>query len=309
MAECFGIQVVVNPVAGSAGSRRVLDELCRRIRDAGWSVRIQATQGPGDARKVAAGCRREEVRALVVAGGDGTVSQVAAGIADGGVPILVVPGGTENIVAKYLRTRLDAEWLWNILRQGREVAFDLPAMNGRRFLILAGIGFDAEVAHRLARDRVRHITHLSYFWPTWRTYWNHRFARLSVEADGAPLYEGPGLVFVGSLPRYAGGLRILHHARPDDALLDVCILQCRRRSTLWRHALNIFLRRHIGGGSVVYRQARHVRVRPAESALNDAAQTTAVPVQLDGDPAGSLPADFEMTPHQARFLVAADWST
>jgi diacylglycerol kinase family enzyme len=303
------IQVLVNPVAGSAGSRGVLETLCRRARDAGWTVRIHATRGPGDIRQVAGRLRREQVRALVVAGGDGTVSEAAAGMADGGVPILIVPRGTENIVAKYLRIRLQADWLWNVLRNGREVAFDIPTMNGRRFLILAGIGFDAEVAHRLARDRGRHITHLSYFWPAWRTYWNHRFARLSVEADGVPLYQGPGLVFVGSLPRYAGGLRILHHARPDDALLDVCILPCRRRSTLWRHALNIFLRRHLGGRGVVYRQARHVRVRPAESALNDAAQTTAVPVQLDGDPAGSLPADFEMTPHQARFLVAADWST
>ena len=294
------VHVVINPVSGRSGGWEVICDLCRRMEAVGWTVAISRTGRIGDARAAATRACSDGARALVVAGGDGTVSEAASGMVGNGVPILVVPRGTENILAKYYGSALDADLLWQTLREGREIAMDIPVTNGRRFMLLAGIGFDAEVVQRLTRERKGHISYLTYFWPLWRTFWSHAYPHLSVEADGVKVFEGAGLAFVGNVPRYAIGLRILDRASPVDGLLDVCVLHCRRQDQLLQHAVNILRRRHVGGRDVIYTQARRVRVQAREQR---------VPLQLDGDFAGWLPegAEFEITGVRARFLVRRDW--
>ncbi len=222
------------------------------------------------------------------------MSEAVRGMEGDGVPILVVPQGTENILAKYLGIRAEADWLWRALVDGSESTLDVPVMNGRPFLLIGGIGFDAEVVRRVTLTRGGHITYLSYFWPLWRTFWGDSFPAISVEVDGQPVHEGPAMVFVGNVPRYAVGFRILEKAVPADGLLDVCVLPCRWQGGVLRHAANVLLRRHLGSRGVVYTQARRVRVWARQP----------VPVQLDGDVAGWLPAEFEMPGKRVRFLVA-----
>lgn len=215
-----------------------------------------------------------------------------------GSPILVVPSGTENILAKYLDVRGNAERLRQILHDGKAVSLDLALRDRRPFLLVAGIGFDAEVVRRLAEDRDGHISYLSYSAPLWRTFWSYRHPQVSVEADGAVVFEGRGMVFIGNVPRYALGLQLLQKASPFDGLLDLCVFECTSQAGLLRHSLNVLLRRHVGTEGVVYRQARNIRVWSKE----------AIDVELDGDFAGSLPATFEILPAAVQFQVAANWS-
>lgn len=294
------VHVVINPVSGRSGSRVVLWELCRRIQATGRTIVVCRTRKAGDAQLAARRACLAGASALLVAGGDGTISEAVGGMRDRGVPILIVPCGTENILAKYLGSALDVESLWRTFLDGREIVMDVPTMNGRCFMLLGGIGFDAEVVSRLSRERKGHISYLTYFWPIWRTFWGHPFSRLSVVADAKTVFDGPGLAFVGNVPRYAIGLRILERARPNDGLLDVCVMRCERPDQLLGHAVNVLARRHVGRDAVVYVQARRVRISAPEEP---------VPIQLDGDLHGWLPAEFEMTSLQVRFRIRPDRPT
>lgn len=293
MTGIVNVQVVVNPVSGGNSGRRALWGLCRRMREAGMRVSTHETRGAGDARRTAARCAAEGASLLVVAGGDGTVNEAVNGLRGSGVPVLVVPAGTENILAKYFRMRLDADWLWEVVRAGRAVDLDVAACGDKRMMLVTGIGFDAEVVRVLSRVRNGHINHLSYFWPLWRTFWSYRHPRLCVEADGRLIHDGPGLALVGNLPRYAIGLRLWPAARPDDGLLDVVVFGCRWQGALLRHAVNALLNRHAGSRGVVHRQAKRVRVWSDRR----------VPVQVDGDRGGRLPVEIVMSGEKARFLV------
>lgn len=285
------VAVVTNPVAGGATSRAIVTELTRRLRAAGRQVLLYRTGGPGEAPRflaeVAGRCS-----AVVAVGGDGTVREVVEGLIDCPKPILIVPAGTENIVAKEFRCRVDVERLWQTFQRGRVRRVDVGLVNDRPFLIVAGVGFDAEVVDRLVDQRAGHITHLSYFWPLWRTFWEHRFWPVRVVVDGEPVYHGPGLVFVGNLARYSLGLRILRDAHTDDGMLDVCIYRCRWQGRLLLHACRTILRTHVGSRGVIYRRCRRVEV------TSDGPLT----VQADGDPAGKVPVSFSVVPGAALFL-------
>lgn len=313
------ISIIANPVSGRGGVSRALASTCQCLEREGFSVTAFETRAAGDAARLSAEARRTGAEALVVIGGDGTVREAAAGLlraTDEGPdhatpPILVIPTGTENILAKYLGLTAAPDQVARVLREGRTLAIDVGLANGSPFLLVAGAGFDAEVVRRLTAERGGHINYASYIHPLWRTFWSFRQPYLQVDADGATVFRGQGMVFVGNVPRYAVGLRLLHKADPSDGLLDLCIFSCRGRLSLLRHAINVLLRRHVKSRGVTYLQAKSVTVRPAEDVrpgdrLDPPRRAAPVHVEIDGDLAGELPMTFEMARRQLHFFVGFD---
>lgn len=283
---------IVNPVAGSAKAGPIVAELRRRLRDAGGRTVVCRTQGAGHAMQLARSLGGN-ADLIVAVGGDGTTREVAEGCVGHRVPIALLPAGTENLVARHLGYELSAECLWSCIVNGRLRPVDVGVVNGRFFLLVIGAGFDAEVVRGVARARRGHISRSDYFWPMWRTFWEYRFPPVRVIADQQVLFEGPGLVMVGNVPLYAMGLRILRDARTDDGLLDVCIYPCRGQSRLLVHSFFTAIRRHVERRDVIYRKAREIRID----------SSVPVALEVDGDCAGTLPAEVSVLPARAIMCV------
>jgi diacylglycerol kinase (ATP) len=283
---------IVNPVAGASSAGRVLTAVARRVRWAGGRARVLQTAERGDAAKLAASVD-DDVDLLVVVGGDGTLREVAQGRAASPLPIALLPVGTENIVARNFGYRPTVESVWSCITRGRVREVDIGIVNGHCFLILVGVGFDAEVVARLARDRRGHITHMDYLWPIWRTFWSHEFPKIHVVADGHEVFSGRGLAFVGNMPRYSLGLRLLRDARDDDGLLDICVYPCGWQGKLIEHAFFTTIRRHVERRSVVYTRAERITIETERPAR----------MQADGDLIGTTPARFEVQPGRAAFCM------
>jgi len=288
------IHIVINPKSGSGLKRRTLAELRAALRVRGQEVVEYRTTCPGDATGYAAGLRDQP--AVVVAwGGDGTARELASGLVGSGVPLLICPVGTENLLAKELRMPGNPRQLAETVTAGRTVECDLARVNGQDFMLIMGIGFDGEVVRRLATIRRGHITHLSYFWPIWRTFWEHDFPRVRVVADGQEVFDDYGLAFVGNISRYAVGLRICRDARYDDGLLDLVVFSCHQQTALVLHAAWTLLRVHPLKGNVLYRQIRQARIETDPP----------VPTQTDGDLGPNTPVDISLHSGRIRLLVPA----
>lgn len=286
------VQFIINPVSGSRRNADLVRSLALRLREDGDSVAIYKTQFAGDARLYAERMS-PDVDIVVAVGGDGTVSEVVHGLIEHPIPIVVVPTGTENILSQEFRIRASAKQLYETINANCRQWIDVGVMNGRHFLIVAGIGFDADVVRRLVSERKGHITYLSYFWPLWRTFWQYRFPPMRVRADGEEIFDGRGLVFVGNIRRYAIGLKILRDAVCDDGKLDLCILRCRWQGSLLNHAAWATLQKHVDRDSVIYRQCTRIEIESEHE----------LAMEIDGDPAGTLPARFSVMPRRGIFLV------
>ena len=286
------IQFIVNPVSGSRRNTTEVLALARRLRADGDYVDIHSTRCAGDARRFAETVPAD-VDVVVTVGGDGTISEVVHGLIEHPIPVVVMPTGTENLLAREFGLRADAHLLYETIQANCRQWIDVGVVNGRHFMIIAGVGFDAEVVHRLVRQRKGHITYMSYFWPLWRTFWGYRYPVIRVTADGQTVFEGRGLAFVGNIGRYAIGLRILLNAVCDDGRLDLCVFPCRWQGTLAFHALWVVRKKHVGWDGVVYRSCREILVETREK----------LALQVDRDPAGFLPARFSVMPRRGIFLV------
>jgi len=286
------VHVIVNPRSGYGGQGQVLTDLKAALRAAEMDFVEYTTRAPEDATRYARQ-HAEHAAAAIVWGGDGTVNEVASGLAGTGVPILACPAGTENLLAKELRVSSDPHKIVQALHYGHVVDCDVGRINGRNFLLILGVGFDGEVVRRLTAVRRGHISHLSYFWPIWRTFWEHDFPRMRITADGEKIFDDYGLAFVGNISRYSVGLRICRDALYDDGLLDLVVFSCRQQTALMLHAAWTLLRRHPLKGNVTYRQARRFRIETDRP----------VPSQVDGDVGPFTPLDISVAPERIKLLI------
>lgn len=287
----IGIAAIVNPVSGRRSVLPVVREIGEHIKQAGGRFHISMTERAGHASELAAALP-EHITALLTVGGDGTVREVAHGLAGRKLPMAILATGTENLLARELNMPTAPIAVAQLLLSGEAFGFDAGLLNNERFLAVAGVGFDAECVHRMTQARSGHITHWSYFWPLWRTFWSHRFPRIVVDVDSERAFDGQGFAFVGVIRNYSTGLDLLQRAEYDDGLLDVLICPCRNRTSLLRRAGQAYLRKLVDDQTVIYRQCKQVHIESPES----------VPVHIDGDVGGCLPIRCESLPHAITFL-------
>jgi len=143
--------IIHNPTAGARRTRR----LCRLISvldqrfDA--KVTVLSTRGKGDAESMARSAAPGSFDAIVAAGGDGTINEVINGLAvsQAAIPLGLVPLGTANVMAHELKLGTESEDLADILVCGDARPVNLGVVNGRRFAMMAGVGFDAQVVENI----------------------------------------------------------------------------------------------------------------------------------------------------------------
>ncbi len=231
---------------------------------------------------------------VVVVGGDGTVREVAHGLEGSDKPLLIVPHGTENLLANELGFDEKLKTIIRTFEAEYIRPLDLGSANGRCFTSIAGFGFDGQIVKRVSEQREGHIDHFDYFWPIWRTFWNYKFDPMKVEVDGEEIFDGPGLVFVGNISRYALGLQILHYADFGDGLLDVCVYKCASQLHLVKHSVMTVLKQHADTSDVIYRQGKNIRV---------SSKTDSVMTEIDGDPGPALPVQIKVIPQAVNCIV------
>lgn len=157
------IPVILNPAARSARAGERLE----MIRALSPQVEIHATNGAGDARRMARELAAAGARIVVAAGGDGTVNEVTNGLADAGpsstAALGILPNGTMNVFANDLGLpahRMDE--CWAIIASGRVREIDLWKANDTHFAQLAGVGFDAAVIGNVTWESKKRLGPLSY---------------------------------------------------------------------------------------------------------------------------------------------------
>ena len=218
----------------------------------------------------------------------------------------MLPSGTENLFARHFHFSKNPVRLAETIARGRVVPLDLGLTGARRFTLMAGLGFDADgvTRHhlaRLGRAGVPRPTHRgAYVEPVLRSSFTYRFPPMSVTLGDGPRTETlvGTTVFVFNLPSYALGLPFAPAARGDDGLLDLVVF--RNAGALQAlHYLWLVLRGlHLDRDDVFHRRVRRAVV----------SSEVDIPVQLDGDPGGYVPAaangwSVEVLPHAIDVLL------
>lgn len=289
------ILFIVNPKSGASSSKRLVAQFKDYLGQKGYDVRVEFTKSLEHACELATkGAVDYQCGLVAAAGGDGTLREILHGLEGSNKLFLPVPCGTENLLANELGFDFKTETLIKAFEGNSVRPLDLGTVNGRCFTSIAGFGFDGSVIERISATRQGHISHMSYFWPIWRTFWEYTFPKIRVTVDGKEIFNDRGLVFVGNISRYAVGLSICKDAQYGDGLLDLCIMRCSNQGKLLVHSLKTVFKTHTRSRDVIYRQTPLIHVEAADGPVY---------CEIDGDPGPELPAEIKVIPQAVRALV------
>jgi YegS/Rv2252/BmrU family lipid kinase len=287
--------LVFNPTAGRRRGR--LDAILRSLRARGWEVALQETTGPADATRIA----RDEAGhydVLAVAGGDGTLNEAANGLAtrtsadvmERAPAMAVLPFGTANVLAHEIGLGTDEDRITDAAADGRPTDIYLGQANDRRFLLMAGVGFDAAVVAGVGSALKRRLGKGAYVWRMVVELFRYSFPAFTVTIDGAPYACASAIVAKGHF--YGGRFVCAPDARLTDADFQVCLFLSAGRLAVLRYAVAL-------GMGFLHKLSDVKLVRGREIRIDGPA---GAPVQGDGDIIASLPAVLSIVPNPITVL-------
>jgi len=166
----------------------------------------------------------EGAELLFAWGGDGMVQRCVDELAGSSVPLAVIPAGTANLFATNLGIPKDIEQAVAIGLRGERRKVDAGRLNGERFAVMAGAGFDAVMIRDAGGGVKQRFGRAAYVW-TGSEHLRSKPFHAAIKVDGAPWYDGKAsCILVGNLGKLFGGIEVFEDARYDDGKLELGIV-------------------------------------------------------------------------------------
>lgn len=283
------ILAVFNPGAGGARRSRfehTLAELC----GLGCAVTVRETEAPGHAETIARDTSGDDFDVIAAAGGDGTINEIVNGLGGSPLAVGIIPLGTANVVAGEIGLRRPPAAVASALAYGPVKSIYVGVVNGRRFVLMVGIGFDASVVENISPGLKKKFGTLAYILYAARRAFAAPFAEQDVVVDGI-LYRAVSIVACNGR-RYGGPFVAAPNASLTDDSFQIVLMNGRGWLSIARYGLGLMLGRISMWPDVKIIQGRDVVVEGGESG----------PVQADGDIVTALPAHIFIDPEPVNLV-------
>jgi diacylglycerol kinase (ATP) len=283
--------IVYNPAARNAPPRQRLERAIEKVGPE-WQITIAATETSGHGTDLARDAAKGGAAVVIACGGDGTVNEVVNGLAGGATALAVLRGGMGDVFAKEAGIPKTPERALPLLLSGESRRFDLGIASGRYFLLMAGVGFDAEVVRSVPDVAKKRWGSTSYAVWALRRLPAYKPSRVSMRLDGVEIDMDLYWLLAGNTRSYGGILDITSEARVDDGCLDAYAFAGRGPLWLTQTAVRTGLRRLEGASGVTFRRLRRIQV-----------ETPGLPVQVDGEYIGETPVELSVAPASLDVLL------
>jgi diacylglycerol kinase (ATP) len=272
------IGIIFNPKAGS-GKKSILSEIIKILSETN-TVTLLETKGPGDATEIA---KKESANfdILVAAGGDGTINEVVNGI-NPNTPLAIIPMGTANIVAIEAGISNNSKAICAAINQSKTKKAYVSTINNKKFILMAGIGYDAKVVNNINPKLKKIFGKLIFAIEGLKQFFKLKEFNITVSTNNET--HAANWVLITNAKHYAGPHSITKRTNIFNENL-VCYLfqDLNKLSFLY----NLFLIIFFGDLS------KSKKIKTIQSNSFDINSDNKTPIQCDGEPFGHLPATIQ----------------
>jgi len=223
----------------------------------------------------------EKITDVVIAGGDGTISSVVGSLLNEDVDFGIIPCGSGNGLAHTAKISRQPAKALDIIFNGKASAIDGFIVNNRFACMLAGLGFDAKVAHEFADHPKRGL--MTYAQLTLRNFFSINPFRFELKFENTKLDIDAFFISIANSNQFGNNFTIAPKASLSDGLLDIVIVTSQNKVSFVLQTLKQMAGWNVLEASsvvtkksgVIYFQTDKVMV------INHAL----APLHIDGDPA------------------------
>jgi diacylglycerol kinase (ATP) len=296
------IRVLVNPSAHSRRGPKTLKALWTRVQSQNRDVRLEWVESRSAAHFIelvqAAQDPAEELCALGVAGGDGTVTLALRALLPLGsaarVPLGVLPVGSGNDFSNDIGASRSLETAFATLLAGEPRRVDVGEVQSESgpayFCCVASVGLDELALRRIHGSRLPRSKALNIY-SALRALIAYRPAAVDVRWQGGGFSGEMMFCAVTNTRSYGGGFQVSPAARVDDGMLDLCIVRRVKKTRLLRQFPRILKGTHGDAPEVILAQSPWVEIG------TPGLPRPGLPLCIDGElPSGGTPCRVRCLP-------------
>lgn len=289
--------LIFNPVAGQSDPEQDLQQI-RTLLDPEIDLDIRMTTPEIDAGQLAKEAIERGAHMIIASGGDGTLSEAAEAVVGTKIPLGIISRGTANAFASALGIPDTIEAACQTILGGATKVVDAAQCNGKHMVLLAGIGFEAEVVEKADRETKNRFGMLAYILAGVKQLQEFDTFDTTIETDDKKFtLNACAVTIANAAPSTSilaqGPAGIIY----DDGLLDLTVVAPANRAGAIASAYHLLQTALRGDAAerddIGYLRAKRIKV------------TTEPPqkVVLDGEIFGTTPVEIECIPGGLTILV------
>jgi len=287
---------IVNPVAGKGNTRDAIPHIEEFCSKNGIVCTIMQTSRAGEAPQIVKeNCAGYS--AVVAVGGDGTVLEVTNGLVEAGmdIPLGVIPLGSGNDFAKAVNIPEGFEHIeecLQIIAEKPAKLVDLARFNGRVFLNIASIGFDAEIIRDLHQIKRFIKGKGAYLLSVFIKVLTYKPKYVELQLDDKKIKTKILLAAFCNGNSYGGGMLVNPEGSLTDGLLDVILIDPVPRYKIILLLSKFIKGKHLSLPYVTTHKCREIKVTSEEP----------MAVNVDGECPITTPVVLGISPMSIRVI-------
>jgi YegS/Rv2252/BmrU family lipid kinase len=217
------IHFIINPISGVGRHKLIEKYIDKNIDKTVFDYDISYTKHPLHGTQIAGEAIKNNYEIIVAVGGDGSINEIAQKLIGSNTILGIIPTGSGNGLAHHLNIPINILHAIDVINNLKTIKIDTATINNNIFVSIAGVGFDAHVAKKFAKNKRRGF--LTYFKIVAREYPRYKPKNYELTIDGKKINKEALFISFANSDQFGYNTTIAPKAEIDDGLIDVCIVK------------------------------------------------------------------------------------
>ncbi|MDE5419822.1 diacylglycerol kinase family lipid kinase [Labilibaculum sp. DW002] len=214
---------IVNPISGTGKQKNIECLLKKYLDHERFHLQVEKTGYAGHGTELAKLAVTNDFDVVIAIGGDGTINEIANALTFSDVAMGIIPCGSGNGLARHLGIPMNTKRAIQCINKATINKIDTIRANDYRFINVAGIGFDALIAHEFAKMKSRGLaSYAKAILKCFRIFSNQSFVLKNKEIE--TIENGMMLCFANS-SQFGNNAYIAPSAKVDDGKINISLLK------------------------------------------------------------------------------------
>ena len=211
------IRFIINPKAGKKNHNNFDKYIRRHVSN----CEIFYTEKAGDIKRISKNAVEENIKAVVIIGGDGSVNESLSSLTNTKTALGVIPAGSGNGFAYHIGMNKNIKKAIKQIKSCEIQEIDTCLINNISYINIAGIGFDAHIANLFLKAKKRGLIKYIKLIIKQLNYKAKKFTLINKKSEKK---IEAFLISFANASQYGNNAKICPQANIKDGFLNMVIL-------------------------------------------------------------------------------------